>query len=136
MPEIKNMFLNGKMNKDLDERLIPKGEYRDALNIDVSYSEGADVGVMQNILGNSEISGMTISDATCVGAIKDTENDKIYWLITSSTKDAIAEYDGTTISAVIVDTHNNILKFDTSRYITDITILDGILYYTDNFTEQ
>jgi len=129
------MFLNGKMNKDLDERLIPKGEYRDALNIDVSYSEGADVGVLQNILGNTEIPGMTITGATCVGAVTDTENDKIYWLIASPTKDAIAEYDGTTVSAVIVDTHNNILKFDTSRYITGINILDGILYYTDNFTE-
>lgn len=135
MPEIKNMFLNGKMNKDLDERLIPKGEYRDALNIDVAYSEGADVGVLQNILSNEEVPGMNLVGGTCVGAIKDSENDKIYWLITSPTKDAIAEYDGTSISAVIVDTHNNILKFDGGRYITGINILDGILYYTDNFTE-
>jgi hypothetical protein len=135
MPEIKNLFLQGKMNKDLDERLIPRGQYRHANNISVSYSEGAGVGVVQNILGNTEISGMTISGATCVGSIRDTENNKIYWLITSATKDAIAEYDGTTVSAVIVDTHNNILKFDASRYITGINILDGILYYTDNFTE-
>jgi len=33
MPEIKNTFLKGKMNKDADERLLPSGEYRDALNI-------------------------------------------------------------------------------------------------------
>jgi hypothetical protein len=135
MPEIKNLFLQGKMNKDLDERLIPRGQYRHGNNISVSYSEGADVGVVQNILGNTEISGMTISGATCVGSVRDTENDKIYWLITSATKDAIAEYDGTTVSPVIVDTHNNILKFDAARYITGINILDGILYYTDNFTE-
>ena len=38
MPEIKNTFLQGKMNKDLDERLIPKGQYRDAMNIEVSTS--------------------------------------------------------------------------------------------------
>ena len=135
MPEIKNLFLQGKMNKDLDERLIPRGQYRHGNNISVSYSEGADVGVVQNILGNTEISGMTISGATCVGSVRDTENDKIYWLITSATKDAIAEYNGTAVSPVIVDTHNNILKFDAARYITGINILDGILYYTDNFTE-
>jgi hypothetical protein len=135
MPEIKNMFLNGKMNKDLDERLIPKGEYRDALNIDVAYSEGADVGVLQNILSNEEVPGINLVGGTCVGVVKDTEHDKIYWLITSATKDAIAEYDGTTVSPIIVDTHNNILKFDAARYITGINILDGILYYTDNFTE-
>ena len=31
-----NTFLKSKMNKDLDARLIPNGEYRDAYNIQVS----------------------------------------------------------------------------------------------------
>ena len=44
MPEIKNTFLKSKMNKDLDSRIIPNGEYRDGQNISVSTSEGADVG--------------------------------------------------------------------------------------------
>ena len=39
MPEIKNTFTGGKMNKDLDERLVPKGEYIDAMNVQVSTSE-------------------------------------------------------------------------------------------------
>ena len=37
MPEIKNEFTSGKMNKDLDERLVRKGEYRHAMNIQVSF---------------------------------------------------------------------------------------------------
>jgi len=52
MPEIKHNFTGGKMNKDLDERLIQNGEYRDALNIQVSTSENSEVGTIQNILGN------------------------------------------------------------------------------------
>ena len=28
-----HVFQSGKMNKDLDERLVPNGEYRDAMNI-------------------------------------------------------------------------------------------------------
>ena len=52
MPEIKNTFIRGRMNKDLDERIIPEGEYRDASNIQISSSEGSDVGTAQNILGN------------------------------------------------------------------------------------
>ena len=28
--EIKNTFLKSKMNKDLDDRILPNGEYRDA----------------------------------------------------------------------------------------------------------
>ena len=52
MAELKRTFSGGAMNKDLDERLLPNGKYRDALNVQVSTSEGADVGALQNILGN------------------------------------------------------------------------------------
>ena len=58
MPEIKNTFLKGRMNKDLDERLVPKGEYRDAMNIEISTSEGSDVGTVQTILGNTIVDGL------------------------------------------------------------------------------
>ena len=67
MPEIKNTFLKGRMNKDLDERIIPKGEYRDALNINISTSEEADVGTVQTILGNKKISNL--GGGVCVGSI-------------------------------------------------------------------
>ena len=62
MPEIKHQFTGGKMNKDLDERLVPKGEYRHADNIQVSTSEGSNVGTIQNILGGLR------SSCTYVGA--------------------------------------------------------------------
>jgi hypothetical protein len=52
MAEVKNAFIKSKMNKDLDARLIPQGEYRDAVNIQVSKSEGDDVGALENVLGN------------------------------------------------------------------------------------
>ena len=83
MPEIKHNFTGGKMNKDLDERLIPNGEYRDAMNIQVSTSEGSDVGTAQNILGNSIVPGQGFigDDATCIGSIADEKNDKLYWFV-------------------------------------------------------
>jgi len=43
MAELKRNFLKAKMNKDLDERLVPNGEYRDALNIQISSSESSQV---------------------------------------------------------------------------------------------
>ena len=52
MPELKNTFQGGKMDKDKDERILPNGQYRDAMNVQVSTSDGSDVGVIQNILGN------------------------------------------------------------------------------------
>ncbi len=53
MPKIVNTFLKSKMNKDLDARLIPNGEYRDAQNLQISRSEGSSVGEFENIIGNT-----------------------------------------------------------------------------------
>ena len=71
MPEIKHVFNQGKMNKDLDERLVPTGEYRDAMNVQVSTSEGSDVGAIENILGNELVSFDPLVDdgSICVGSI-------------------------------------------------------------------
>ena len=55
MPQIVNTFLKSKMNKDLDSRILPNGEYRDAQNLQISRSEGADVGEFENIPGNTEL---------------------------------------------------------------------------------
>ena len=84
MPEIKHQFTGGKMNKDLDERLVPNGEYRDAMNIQVSTSEGSDVGTAQNILGNSLVPGQGFigENSVCVGSIADEKNDKLYYFVT------------------------------------------------------
>ena len=60
MPEIKHNFTTGKMNKDLDERLVQNGEYRDAINIQVSTSDETDVGSVQNILGNKIVANITV----------------------------------------------------------------------------
>ncbi|MCK5642908.1 MAG: hypothetical protein KAJ19_19010, partial [Gammaproteobacteria bacterium] len=47
-----------KMNKDLDSRILPNGEYRDAQNVSVSKSEGDDVGSLENVLSNELISNL------------------------------------------------------------------------------
>jgi hypothetical protein len=85
MPEIKHQFTGGKMNKDLDERLVPNGEYRHAENIQVSTSEGSAVGTVQNILGNSLVSGQDFigTNSVCIGSVADEANDKVYYFITA-----------------------------------------------------
>jgi hypothetical protein len=64
MPEINNTFVKGKMNQDLDERLVPSGEYRDAINLEISTSEGSNVGSLQNILGNERKNNSFIDPQT------------------------------------------------------------------------
>jgi hypothetical protein len=92
MSEIKKQFTGGKMNKDVDERLVPTGEYRDAMNIQVSTSEGPDVGTIQNILGNTHgcdagNNSAIGDDAFTVGSISDEKNDTLYWLIAGRTEE-------------------------------------------------
>jgi hypothetical protein len=58
MTDIKNTFHTGTMNKDLDERLVEQGQYRDALNVTVGTSESSDIGAMQNSLGNEKINDL------------------------------------------------------------------------------
>ena len=53
MGEIKHGFTGGKMNKDLDERLVQQGEYRDAMNIQVRTTAGSGEGdAVGSWLGN------------------------------------------------------------------------------------
>ena len=81
MPELKRNFLKGKMNKDLDERLVPSGEYRDALNIEISTSEGSNVGSAQTLRGNKladNSSNLYSSTAITVGTYVDEESEAIY----------------------------------------------------------
>ena len=138
MPEIKRDFRSGRMNKDLDERLVPSGEYRDALNVQVASSEGDDVGSIQNVLGNklAYASAIGIDGAKCIGSCRDSANDKIYWLIAGTSVDAIVEYDqySKTVSPVLVDT-TGVLDLSKNNLVTGINIIEGLLFFTDNRSE-
>ena len=140
MPEIKKVFLRGKMNKDLDERLIPDGEYRDAKNIQIASTENDDAGTVQNILGNKVVfdTGM---GGSCVGVIENTETDKIYIFIKGTSVNGIVQYDisepdNPIKKPVILDARSTggVLNFS-GKKITGLTILDNYLIFTDNESE-
>jgi len=104
MPEMKRNFTGGKMNKDLNVRLVPPGEYRDAMNIEISTSDSSDVGTIQNISGNIEGCNYDASTqyiaannnnftyvnqkdnpvkpgSTTVASISDEKNNSLYWYV-------------------------------------------------------
>ena len=74
MAELKRNFMKGRMNKDLDERLISNGEYKDALNIEVNTSEGSNVGSAQNVIGNSTLGSISFKQPFYAG--QDIEFDR------------------------------------------------------------
>jgi len=86
MPEIKNNFVQAKMNKDLDERLVPNGQYRNAVNIQITNSDGDNVGAIENVEGNNLVYtyGESYEEGSrCVGTIADESKDTIYWFVSS-----------------------------------------------------
>ena len=136
MPELKRVFTSGKMNKDLDERLLPNGQYRDALNVQVSNSEGSNVGAIESVLGNTAKSSFSFTNGVCIGSAKDTQNDKIYWFVTADNGDFIVEHNVTDSSnAMVLIDYNSVLNFSTSNLITGVNVLDGTLMWTDDLNE-
>ena len=131
MPEIKNTFLAGKMNKSLDDRIIPQGEYRDALNVQITKAEGPDVGVIHNIEGNDIVASLGLTNHYVIGSFFDEKNNVVYWFVTDDSNDhRIYKWDKTasTHSLIVI---GSFLNFRASNKITGINLLENLLFWTD-----
>ena len=120
MPEIKNNFLQSKMNKDLDSRLVPNGQYRDAQNININKSEGPDAGAIENIVSNLYITNFGVTDTTAevIGSYFDEVNEKIYIFITN--------YNDTSIDLL---SNNSAKLVDTDISSTNVDVTSCLAYY-------
>ena len=158
MPEIKNNFLQGKMNKDLDDRLLPNGQYRDASNIQVSKSENSDVGTAQNIKGNdyeygvdNAITGLPSGSET-IGFYKNDLTKEIFWFVTDFTGSSSDESNSMTYATnsntckiyykqigtsgapqPIIDSYR--LNFSKKHPILHANLLNNLLFWTDNYNQ-
>ena len=83
-------FVGGKMNKDLDERLVPPGDYVDASNVRTGSTESTEVGSVEKARGNEKVAQIysnpstqtaISSNARCIGVFKDDSREIIYWFI-------------------------------------------------------
>ena len=133
MPEIKNTFLKGKMNKSLDDRILPEGEYRDALNVQVTKADGADVGVIHNIKGNTlkaSVSGFS-GTPEVIGNLFDDKNNRVFYFVTDNTTHKIYKWaPGDSVPTPIVS--GTFLNFNKSNLIVGVNIIEDYLFWTDN----
>ena len=146
MAKIQRNFIKGKMNKSVDERLVPQGEYIDALNIRLGSSEGNEVGAVENSKGNEllvevKFRGQPLSkNAKCIGAYEDGANETIYWFINDPTNassttgkvDMIVSFN-TKLSSIFYHViSTSVLNFDNKYLINGINLIDDLLFFTDN----
>ena len=162
MAEVKNAFIKSKMNKDLDDRLLPPGEYREGLNIQVSKSEGEDVGALENALGNSKaliassgntpiavdfsvLAGLPSGTLKSIGIYGEEAASTIFVFLTDFTD---TEFPGalsySTTANNYIYSYNTLtraakklasgsfLNFSTTHPIIGINLLENLLFWTDN----
>ena len=144
MAEVKNAFIKSKMNKDLDDRLLPSGEYRNAVNAQVSKSEGADVGALENVLGNKEVADLTngISNVSSIGYFADEFSNNVYIFLTDNdtilykptgvgSNHFIFKYN-TEDGSITKLVEGAFLNFSKLNPIFGVNLLEDLLFWTDN----
>lgn len=146
MPKVNRNFTAGKMNKDVDERILPDGEYIDATNIRISSStSGSDVGTVTNTMGNQKITTLKYIDGTpltneaiCIGTVEDSANEIIYWFVHDAAfpggkLDMIVSYNTSTTVLTYHVVSRSVLNFNRQRLITGINIIDNLIFFTDDY---
>ena len=147
MAEVKNSFLKSKMNKDLDSRLVPNGEYRDAVNVQVIKSEGEDVGALENAQGNYNVGDFQdfvndnfsdVGSLVSVGYFVDQTNSDVYLFFTDnsslkynpSANNFIFKWSDEQGIKLLV--HGAFLNFHPQFPIIGVNLLERLLFFTDN----
>ena len=146
MAETKNTFVAGKMNQDVDERLLPDGQYRSASNITIESTGGSNMGAVQNARGNTFMfspsdllmsMNINITNPKTIGAVAYEPVGLIYWFISADKFDGIFEFNqNTEISSLILGSTSGQLNFDSAALITGVNYLysdsGSYLFWTDN----
>jgi len=145
MPIVTTNFIKGRMNKSVDERLLPPGEYVDAMNLRLGATETTEIGAIENSKGNTKLTSLSFPEGTplssntrCIGAYQDHANETLYWFIhddnnpTLGVLDAVVSYNtnGNSLRYHVIT--NKTLNFDPAFLITGVEKIEDLLFFTDD----
>ena len=145
MAEIRRTFQAGKMNKSLDERVVPNGEYRDALNIEIRTSDDNDAGAVQLLSGNiqrfehSDFGSMNATESfggekSCfVGSIANERTNKAYFFIASPDGDDASANPADSSGVTTVKLYKDmIVEYDTITKTIKPVVVDVFKVHANN----
>lgn len=99
MPDIRRTFEKGVMNLDANNRTLPQGEYREALNMEVDAKRG----VALKALSNKRLTNLSFgTNPRCLGVFEDEFRNKLYVLVLSDKGSYLYEYDIATGTSAFV----------------------------------
>ena len=154
MANFTRTFTAGKMNKTFDERVVPDGEYIDAMNVRMGSTEKSEAGVIENTNGNlpltvlSYVGSPLSSYARCIGAIEDSARETIYWFVhdpmfnksNTNKLDLVVSFNIVTqviiYHIISVDNGGGVdttLNFNEQYVITGVNLIEDLLYWTDDY---
>ena len=137
MPIVNTNFVAGRMNKSVDERLLPPGEYVDAINVRLGSTETTEIGAVENSKGNSQLTTLKhnntpLTDGVCIGAYEDGEKETVYWFVASATADMIVSYDTNSQLLRYHVVSTSVLNFNAQYLITGVNKIGDLLFFTDD----
>ena len=133
MADIRSNFIAGRMNKSVDERLVPQGEYVDANNVRLGSTETTEIGAVENSKGNTQLTflaykGNPLSEPAiptdpqttfAIGSFEDGMEETIYWFIHDSNA-GVASPTGKIDMIVSFNTNTNTVTYHV------ISLWDGV----------
>jgi hypothetical protein len=132
------------MNKDVDRRYLPQGEYMDANNAVVINGAEQTDGVLKTSLSNKRLTNIDFgANPVEFGAMAYHKRNRIYWAVKSDSGCFLMEYDQQTqvVSFVLKDTRmpgSRVFDLRDGYYINDMHIISSddeskeLLLLTDN----
>lgn len=157
MSKQQRSFVAGRMNKSIDERLLPKGEYVDGQNIRLGSTELTEIGAVENTKGNVQLTTLKYknvalsSSAVCIGAFDDSAEETMYWfvhdpaspvatgtpavvdmIVSFNTKTQQLTYHVITASSATGPT-TSLLNFNPTYLINAVDKIDDLLFFTDDY---
>lgn len=140
-------FIAGRMNKSVDERLIPEGEYIDALNVRLGSTENTEIGAVENSKGNTLLTeleyknGPLSENARTIGVWEDGIYETLYWFVHDSSNpfsptgvvDLIVSYNTTTGVLIYHCISTSVLNFSPKYLITGVNKIENLLFFTDDY---
>ena len=154
MANIQRNFVAGKMNKSLDERLLPNGQYIDAVNVRLGSTEDSEIGAVENSKGNEQLTTLQYngqvlsSQARCIGAYALGEQETMYWFVhdpafalgATGKCDMIVSFntqsETITYHVISIDDGggvNTTLNFEKDELVLGVDFVNDLLFFTDNY---
>jgi hypothetical protein len=94
MPIFRKTFSSGRMQLDVDNRLLPDGEYREATNVIVINNEIGEEGGITKSYSNKRLTNLNLGvNPITLGGFTYNARNRIYWLVLSDSGSFLIEYD-------------------------------------------